>query len=117
GFPTTWVAEDSCRRVAEVVNEVDKAAAEALVHRAASFLDDVLCVVRRDELPFEPEECLYVDFADRMHLIGARRGNKLRIDSDLNVLLVREKPAKPGGPRAISLRAEVRDLLTFPLGS
>jgi hypothetical protein len=116
-FPTTWVAEESCRRVAEAVRDLAPAEAEALLYRAANFLDEVLLVVKRDELPFEPEECLFVDFVGRLHLVGARRGNKLRVDEDMNVLLVRAKPLELSGPRAGSLRGEVRDLVPFTLAS
>lgn len=113
--PATWIAEDSCARATEYARGLDPAAAEVLAAHARSFLDDALSVVREDWLPACPEECLYVDFADRLQLVGARIGWKIRVDEDLNVALVREKPLAFEGARAGSIRRELAEVLAFPL--
>ena len=114
-LPVMWLADECCRAVADAAAARDAAGREALIARATAFMDDVLMAVRADFLPFEAERCLFVDFADRLQLIGTRRGNKIRIDEDLNVVLIREKPGTLEGPRPGSLRRELVELLTVPL--
>jgi hypothetical protein len=114
-LPAIWLADECCRSVASAAAAREAAAREALIARATAFMDDVLMVVRSDFLPFEPETCLYVDFADRLQLIGTRRGGKIRIDEDMNIVWIREKPLALEGPRSASLRAEIVEVLTVPL--
>ena len=46
-FPM-WIAEESCRKVADVAAGLAPAEAEDLLQRAAAFLDEVLGMVKLD---------------------------------------------------------------------
>jgi hypothetical protein len=112
-----WPAEESLRLASEVVAESDPSSGDVLGALCHAFLDDVLACVKIDVLPTELEPCVFLDLSGRPQLIGTRRGNKIRIDADLNLALIRAVPLKLEGPRAAAIRGELRDLFCFPLGS
>jgi hypothetical protein len=116
-FPCAWVAEESCRRVSEVASALAPDARERLLARATSFADDVLAILRASVLPEDLERALYLDPHERLQLIGGRGRTKVRVDEDFRIVLVRERPLALEGPRAGTLRQEVREVVCFPLAS
>lgn len=112
-----WVAEESLWPLRSRVQMVPKADAAGLRRRAGALVDWTLLLLRREVLPEgDLLEHVYVDPMDRLELVGSSPSGKVRVDEELSVAIIRRRPQALEGPRAGSIRQEMRAALAIPLG-
>ncbi|MFC1706458.1 hypothetical protein ACFL59_06480 [Planctomycetota bacterium] len=117
-----WPAEDTCAQASAFLQSVEDPDERDLFRaEIRAFEADVLQVVRRNLLPFgDLIPFIHLGLGGSYQLVGRRGDLKIRIDSDLNIAIIRgvaldlEAEDKP---RPLQLRHELSQVLPFAMAS